>query len=85
MNNNRVVGAPVGMTPRAIPVNRQWAVPGLTILAWVRRAGDWSALSVARRHQREALRDLDDRLLRDIAKTRREAEVEAGAARPFWR
>jgi uncharacterized protein YjiS (DUF1127 family) len=83
MNNNRVVGTPISMTLRAIPANRQWAVSGLTILAWMRRAGDWCALAVARRHQRGALRELDDRPLRDIGKTRREAEAEA--AKPFWR
>lgn len=83
MNNNRVVGTPIGMTPRAIPVNRQWAVSGLAIRTWMRRAGDWCALAAARRHQREALRALDDRLLRDIGRTRREAEAEA--ANPFWR
>jgi uncharacterized protein YjiS (DUF1127 family) len=83
MNNNRVVGTPIGMTPIATPANRQWAVSGLAILTWMRRAGDWYALAVARRHQRAALRELDNRLLRDIGKTRREAEAEA--SKLFWR
>lgn len=82
-NNNRVVGARIGMTPRATTANRQWAVSGLAILAWVQWAGEWCALAAARQHQRKALRELDDRLLHDIGKTRREAEVEA--AKPFWR
>ena len=36
----------------------------------------------ARRRQHQALLDLDDRLLRDIAVTRAQAEREAG--RPLW-
>jgi uncharacterized protein YjiS (DUF1127 family) len=36
-----------------------------------------------RRHDRRALRQLDDHLLRDIGVDR--VEVEAIAARPFWR
>jgi uncharacterized protein YjiS (DUF1127 family) len=54
-----------------------------SILTWVRQTGDWCARAVARRHQREALRELDDHLLCDIGKTRREAAAEA--AKPFWR
>jgi uncharacterized protein YjiS (DUF1127 family) len=83
MDNNRVVGARIGMTPRATTVNRRWAVSGLAIRACMRRAGDWCVLANGRQHQRKALRKLDDRLLRDIGKTRREAEAEA--AKPFWR
>lgn len=36
-----------------------------------------------RQRQRRALRDLDDHLLRDIGKSRREALAEA--SKPFWR
>ena len=83
MSNNRALGARIGTTPRAIAVNCGWAVSGLAIVAWTQRAGDWCVLAAARRHQREALRGLNDRLLRDIGRTCREAEVEA--AKPFWR
>jgi uncharacterized protein YjiS (DUF1127 family) len=38
---------------------------------------------IGRRAQRHALADLDDRLLRDIGKTRAEAMAEA--RKPFWR
>lgn len=82
MKHNSIAGARLGMTPRAIAVNRQWAVSRLVILAWMRGAGIRCVLAVARRRQREALRGLDDRLLCDIGKTRREAETEA--AKPFW-
>jgi uncharacterized protein YjiS (DUF1127 family) len=43
----------------------------------------WCAWCSARSQQRQALAQLDDRLLRDIGKTRQEAIAEA--AKPFWK
>jgi len=40
-------------------------------------------LWMSRRHDRRALRQLDDHMLRDIGFER--AQVEAMASRPFWR
>lgn len=51
--------------------------------AWLLRLVHWCTLAAARNRQRHALGELDDRLLRDIGKTQREAEIEA--AKPFWR
>jgi uncharacterized protein YjiS (DUF1127 family) len=43
----------------------------------------WCTRCSARSRQREALSDLDDRLLDDIGVTRQQATVEA--AKPFWK
>jgi uncharacterized protein YjiS (DUF1127 family) len=43
----------------------------------------WCAWCLARSRQRQALAQLDDRLLRDIGKTRQQALDEA--AKPFWK
>ena len=43
----------------------------------------WLMAAHERRRQRRALADLDDRSLRDIGLSRRQAEREA--AKPFWR
>jgi uncharacterized protein YjiS (DUF1127 family) len=49
---------------------------------WAIRFLNWCAWCSARSRQRQALAQLDDRLLRDIGKTRQQASAEA--ARPFW-
>jgi uncharacterized protein YjiS (DUF1127 family) len=43
----------------------------------------WCVWCSARSRQRQALAQLDDRLLKDIGKTRQEAIAEA--AKPFWK
>lgn len=50
--------------------------------ALARLVGRVDALA-SRSRQRRALAELDDRLLRDIGVTRRDATIEAG--KPFWR
>jgi uncharacterized protein YjiS (DUF1127 family) len=52
-------------------------------LGWGLRFLRWCAWCSARSRQRQALAELDDRLLRDIGKTRPEAMAEA--AKPFWK
>jgi uncharacterized protein YjiS (DUF1127 family) len=50
------------------------------------RLNRWLAVALAwqkRYTERQALRDLDDRLLNDIGLTRAQAEAES--AKPFWR
>jgi uncharacterized protein YjiS (DUF1127 family) len=50
---------------------------------WETRFLLWCAWCLARSRQRQALAELDDRLLKDIGKTRQEAMAEA--AKPFWK
>jgi uncharacterized protein YjiS (DUF1127 family) len=52
-------------------------------LGWETRLLLWCARCLARSRQRQALAQLDDRLLRDIGKTRQEAIAEA--TKPFWK
>jgi uncharacterized protein YjiS (DUF1127 family) len=52
-------------------------------LGWETRFLRWCARCSARSRQRQALAELDDRLLRDIGKTRQEAIAEA--TKPFWK
>jgi uncharacterized protein YjiS (DUF1127 family) len=52
-------------------------------LGWVTRFLLWCARCSERSRQRQALAQLDDRLLKDIGKTRQEAIVEA--TKPFWK
>jgi uncharacterized protein YjiS (DUF1127 family) len=51
--------------------------------AWATRFLGWCAWCSARSRQRRALAQLDDRLLKDIGKTRQQAMTEA--AKPFWK
>jgi uncharacterized protein YjiS (DUF1127 family) len=53
-----------------------------TARSWLLWLVHWCALAAAPNHQHQALAELDDRLLRDIGKTRLEIEIEA--AKPFW-
>ncbi len=50
---------------------------------WETRFLRWCDRCLARSQQRQALAQLDDRLLRDIGKTRQEAMAEA--VKPFWK
>ena len=50
---------------------------------WQTRFLRWCDGCLARSQQRQDLAQLDDRLLRDIGKTRQEAIAEAG--KPFWK
>jgi uncharacterized protein YjiS (DUF1127 family) len=43
----------------------------------------WLCRAMARQRQRRALRELDDRMLRDIGLTRDQAQDEA--RKPFWK
>jgi uncharacterized protein YjiS (DUF1127 family) len=49
---------------------------------WGTRFRDWCAGCSARSRQRDALAELDDRLIEDIGVTRQQANAEA--AKPFW-
>ena len=51
--------------------------------AWAARFLCWCAWCLAKSRQRQALAQLDDRLLKDIGKTRQQAIDEA--AKPFWK
>jgi uncharacterized protein YjiS (DUF1127 family) len=48
-----------------------------------RRCAAWLSTCAERSTQRRALAELDGHRLRDIGRTREEAQVEAG--KPFWR
>jgi uncharacterized protein YjiS (DUF1127 family) len=52
-------------------------------VGWETRFLRWCGRCSARSRQRQALAQLDDRLLRDIGKTRQEAIAEA--TKPFWK
>jgi uncharacterized protein YjiS (DUF1127 family) len=52
-------------------------------LFWGTRFWRWCARCSARSRQRQALSELDDRLLEDIGVTRQKADGEA--AKPFWK
>ena len=58
---------------------------GIRRFGWERflRWCAWCAWCSARSRQRQDLAQLDDRLLKDIGKTRQEAIAEA--AKPFWK
>jgi uncharacterized protein YjiS (DUF1127 family) len=56
---------------------------GTSLPGWAARFLHWCAWCSARSRQRQALAELDDRLLKDIGKTRKEAIAEA--AKPFWK
>jgi uncharacterized protein YjiS (DUF1127 family) len=51
--------------------------------SWGARFWRWCARCSERARQRDALSELDDRLLEDIGVTRQQANAEA--AKPFWR
>ncbi len=57
--------------PAARPANRSWSILS-TLLTWQSR-------SEGRRH----LRELDDRLLKDVGLTRADAQYES--SKPFWK
>jgi uncharacterized protein YjiS (DUF1127 family) len=52
-------------------------------LGWGTRLLRWCARCSERSRQRQALAELDDHHLKDIGKTRQEANAEA--AKPFWK
>lgn len=60
------------------PVARRSGPPTI----WLARLAALLALWHQRARQRSRLAELDDRLLEDIGKTRKQAIVEAG--KPFW-
>ena len=65
-------------------VARSWFFWGKQVLlGWALGIVSWFAVRAARHRQRAVLAQLDDRLLRDIGKSRREMEIEV--AKPFWR
>lgn len=68
------------MTARSLPA--PGSLPERTPAA-PRRIVTWLRLCMARRRQRQALAELDDRLLADIGVSRGAAAREC--AKPFWR
>lgn len=58
------------------------AIPGFGFRAGLERIMQQLSNRLERAHQRRALAKLDDRLLRDIGITRKQALTEAG--RSFW-
>lgn len=52
-------------------------------LFWGTRFRRWCAQCSLRSRQRQALAQLDDKALKDIGVTRRQADAEA--AKPFWK
>jgi uncharacterized protein YjiS (DUF1127 family) len=59
------------------------AKPWKTLTVWLARGVDVFFLWRSRRHGRQLLGGMDDRMLRDIGVHRVEAEEEA--RKPFWR
>lgn len=72
--NSTISIRPIIAAPAARPQDLSDRLRGLVAL---------TALWAARRRQRRELRELDDRLLRDIGLTREQVLREA--AKPFWR
>jgi uncharacterized protein YjiS (DUF1127 family) len=72
-----------------MPISPRWGCPSESgrLLDMIgnraSRLMRWLAICTARHNQRKALAQLDDYRLRDIGKSRREAQIEA--AKPFWR
>ena len=66
---------------------RSSILPETSWLVWLKQAcaagATWLWRCAERSAQRRALAVLDDKRLRDIGRTRAEAEAEAG--KPFWR
>lgn len=72
-NNDALDGPVPALAGPRSPIRR------LSRQGWPRIIGGW----LERRRQRSTLRELDDRMLKDIGLTRAEAAQEA--AKPFWR
>ena len=73
---NRVAVCPVNVRPSS-SIEMDWPWPG-----WFRDIAPALARLWQRRRQRQALLELDDRLLKDIGLTREQAQRQA--ARWFW-
>jgi uncharacterized protein YjiS (DUF1127 family) len=79
IGTRRKTATAYGHYERAKSRQASWGTRG----TWRARVWRWCARCSARSRQREALSELDARLLDDIGVTRQQANVEA--AKPFWR
>jgi uncharacterized protein YjiS (DUF1127 family) len=69
--------------PNSLTSRKEAAASSHHRLEWGTRFLSWCARCSERSRQRQALAELDDHHLKDIGKTRLEANAEA--AKPFWR